>query len=302
MRTAIVTGATGFIGSWLVQELLENDYDVTVIVRNKDRLFSGIKKNCNIIEESLKDLSGSNMIDKYNVCFHLAWAGVPSGQKNHLDVQLDNIRTSLHTLEVIHKTGCDLFVTTGTVAEYALCDNVMDLAARQTPNDLYGAAKVSAHYFMEVCARQLGQPFIWCVIPSTFGERRMDNNIITYTIKTLLDGEKPVYGDLHQMWDFLYVKDVVGALRLVGEKGKHGKNYGIGSGEYKTLAEYIRHIRDIIDPTLPLGIGENEEQSKRTFSSCVNNYDLKRDTGFQPRFSFEAGIRRTIDYFKKQKE
>lgn len=138
--------------------------------------------------------------------------------------------------------------------------------------------------------------------PSTFGERRTDSNIITYTIKTLLNGQKPFYGDLHQMWDFLYVKDVVRALRLTGEKGASGKVYGIGSGEYRMLVEYIRCIRDIIDPALPLGIGENREQSRRTVSSCVNNYDLKRDTGFQPVYSFEDGIRRTIDYFKKRIE
>lgn len=300
MRNAIVTGATGFIGSWLVQELLENDYDVTVVVRSTGKLLPDIRDNCRIIEKTLEDLSASDIVDRYNVCFHLAWAGVSSEQKNHLNIQLDNIRASVHTLEIVNETGCDLFIDTGTVAEYALCDNVMDMSARQTPNDLYGASKVSSHYFMEVRARQLKQPFIWCVIPSTFGERRTDNNIISYTIKTLLNGQIPIYGDLHQMWDFLYVKDVVRALRLTGEKGTPDKIYGIGSGEYRTLAEYVRSIRDIIDPTLPLGIGENREQSKRTFSSCVNNYDLKRDTGFRPVYSFEDGVRRTIDYFKKQ--
>lgn len=163
MNYAIVTGATGFIGNWLVQELFENEYNVTVVARNKSKLLSDIRDNCHIIEKPLEDVLSSNIGGKYNVCFHLAWAEVSSKQKNHLDVQLDNIRTSLHTLEVIHEAGCDLFVAAGIVAEYALCDNVMDMTARQTPHDLYGAAKVSSHYFMEVCARQLEQPFIWCV-------------------------------------------------------------------------------------------------------------------------------------------
>ena len=111
--------------------------------------------------------------------------------------------------------------------------------------------------------------------------------------------EKPIYGDLNQMWDFLYVKDVVRAIRLVGEKGKKDKVYGIGSGEYKALREYVCRIRDVINPNLPLGIGENSSLSRRTFSSCVNNYDLKKDTGFQPEYSFEEGIARTIEYYQK---
>lgn len=99
-------------------------------------------------------------------------------------------------LEKANHVGCGTFLATGTVAEYALCDNVIDMAARQTPNDFYGAAKVSAHYFMEVRARQLEQPFIWSVISSTFGERRIDSNIVTYTMETLLKGDKPIYGNL----------------------------------------------------------------------------------------------------------
>ena len=84
-----------------------------------------------------------------------------------------------------------MFIATGTVAEYALTTDVMDLSAKQSPNDMYGCAKVSAHYFLEVESRKIKQPFIWTVIPSTFGERRIDNNIITYTIKKLLSKERP---------------------------------------------------------------------------------------------------------------
>lgn len=302
MKKAIVTGSTGFIGSWLVQELLESNYNVEVVARNKDKLVPESRKRCSIIEKSLEELRPEYFDGGADVFFHLAWAGVSSESKNQLDLQLENISVSLNALEIANRIGCKLFVATGTVAEYALCDNVMDMAARQTPNDFYGAAKVSAHYFLEVRARQLRQPFIWCVIPSTFGERRMDNNIVTYTIKTLLKGDKPIYGDLKQMWDFLYVRDVVRALRLVGEKGTPNKVYGIGSGEYKTLFDYITRIRNVIDPNLCLGIGENQEQSTRTFSSCVNNYDLKKDTGFQPKYTFEEGIERTVQYFKGQKE
>ncbi len=205
---------------------------------------------------------------------------------------------ALNALDVCNAVGCELFVSTGTVAEYALTTDVMNLYAKQSPNDMYGAAKVSAHYFLEVHARKLNQPFIWTVIPSTFGERRTDNNIITYTIKKLLCGEKPEYGNLEQMWDFLYVSEVVRALRLIGEKGKPNKVYGIGSGQYRPLCDYIKDIRNVINPSLELGIGEVPSLSKQSFSSCVNIYELIKDTGFQPEISFEAGIIKTVDYWR----
>jgi len=74
------------------------------------------------------------------------------------------------------------------------------------------------------------------------------------------------------------VSDVVRALRLIGENGKENIVYGIGSGQYKPLKKYICGIRDLIDPELELGIGEVLSQSEKSFSSCVNVYDLVRDT------------------------
>ena len=75
------------------------------------------------------------------------------------------------------------------------------------------------------------------------------------------------------MWDFLYVGEVVRAIRFVAENGISGKVYGIGSGTYRTLKEYIVKIRDIINPDLELGIGCIPSMSELTFSSCVNIYD-----------------------------
>lgn len=105
---------------------------------------------------------------------------------------------------------------------------------------------------------------------------------------------------LTQMWDFLYVGEVARALRLIGEKGCYGKTYGIGSGVYRQLKDYIVKIRDIINPDLMLGIGEIPSLSDKAVSSCVNIYELVKDTGFEPEVSFEEGIERTISFYKSK--
>ena len=102
------------------------------------------------------------------------------------------------------------------------------------------------------------------------------------------------------MWDFLYVSEVARAIRLIGERGIPGKAYGIGSGEYRPLREYIEMIRDIVNPNLSLGIGDVPAMSQQSFSSCVNIYDLIRDTGFRPQVSFVEGISKTINWFRNQ--
>lgn len=301
MRKVVVAGAAGFIGSWLALELLRSGYQVTVIVRNPDKLISDIASNINsrIVKKDINDLNVEDMpSDEYDIFYNVSWAGVSSDKKDDFEIQMSNVSMQLNALRVCSYIGCKKFITTGTVAEYAMAAKVINFDERQRPNDIYGAAKIASYFILDVESKRIGQPFIWTVLPSTFGERRNDNNIITYTIKELLYGRKPCFGNLEQMWDFLYASEVARAMRLIGEKGIAGKIYGIGSGVYKPLREYICQIRDIINPSYDLGIGEIPSLSKKTFSSCVNIYDLIKDTGFYPKVSFEEGIKRTINYWK----
>lgn len=297
MQKVIITGATGFIGSRLVWECVKNGIKTTLLVRDKGRLAVEFVRHPMIhivettIEKATPEIMGGENFDAF---FHLGWGGVVPEEKDNVQLQMGNIQMSLTALELANAIGCRKFLVAGSVAEYAFSRGVMDVYRIQTPNDMYGAAKAATHQFLEVRARQLGMPFCWMVLPSTFGEQRTGNNIITYTIRTLLAGGRPLYGDLTQLWDFLYVDEVVRAIRLVGEKGKAGKIYGIGSGQYRPLRSYIEEIRDVIDPRLELGIGERPSLSVKT-SSCVNIYELTVDTGFLPQISFGEGIRMMLN-------
>lgn len=302
MERVILTGGTGFIGSWLVEELLSHGVEVVVLVRcleraKEKRLFeNGRVRLIEYYSQQYQDMLSQK--EKVDVFYHLAWEGVSTEMKNESELQLENIRFSMEMLEFANTIKAGRFIATGTVAEYAFSENIMDINGRQTPNDMYGAAKTAVHYMLETQARLLKLPFNWAVVPSTFGEGRRDNNIITYTITSLLRREKPSFGYLLQMWDFLHVKEVVRALWLIGEKGVPDKTYGIGSGVFKPLKDYIVQIRDIIDPSLPLGIGDIPSLSDKAFSSCVSIYDITKDTGFVPEITFEEGIRRTIPYYR----
>lgn len=300
VKRVVITGGTGFIGSWLVKELTENQIEVILLVRKEtirqEKELEGIKR-ISYASEAFASLEKQEC-GEIDVFFHLAWGGVSTELKNDCELQLENIRFSLKMLELAKRIGAKKFVATGTVAEYAFCESIMDVNARQTPNDMYGAAKTAAHYMLGTRARMLEMPFIWAVLPSTYGEGRRDNNIITYTINSLLRRERPQYGFLEQMWDFLYVSEVARALRLIGEKGVSERTYAIGSGVFKPLKEYIIEIRDIIDPKLELGIGDIPSNSDKAFSSCVSIYDLIKDTGFMPQIDFKTGITRTIAYYR----
>lgn len=303
MNKVVVTGGSGFVGKWLTEELTKHEIEVIVLVRKlslKEETANGSRVRYILYDSEEYERLCAEEQGSIDVFYHLAWGGVSAEEKNDCELQLNNIGFSVKMLEFAERLKVGKFIATGTVAEYSMCESIMDINARQTPNDMYGAAKTAAHYMLETRARMLKVPFIWAVLPSTFGEGRRDSNIITYTIVSLLRAEKPRYGDLMQMWDFLYVAEVARALRYIGEKGITEKNYAIGSGVFKPLKNYIMTIRDIIDPALPLGIGEIPSYSKKAFSSCVSIYDLTKDTGYVPEIGFEEGIVRTIPFYRNR--
>lgn len=294
----LVSGGTGFIGSHLVYELKKRGCSITVLTSRLeeqmqedflDKVYTTYQ-----FEDMLKKLEGR----KYDVFFHLGWAGVDGKDKNNIRMQYSNIKVAIDMMQIAKKMECDVFIAAGTVAEYVFSDHIIDFSMKQTPNDVYGATKVAIHYLLEAIGKQINQDMIWVVLPSTFGEGRKVDNIITYTITSLLNRERPIYGNLEQMWDFLYVTEVARALADIGEKGMHNTIYGIGSGQYRTLKDFVCTIRDMIDPSLPLGIGERIVMCTEPKSSCINIEQLTKDTGFIPRVSFEEGMEKTIRYYR----
>ena len=87
---------------------------------------------------------------------------------------------------------------------------------------------------------------------------------------------------------------------LIGEKGKGGKTYCVASGVSRRLKDYIYIIRDAIDESLPLGIGDYEYAPQQVMNLVADISSLKEDTGFEPEYTFEAGIRETIDWYRNK--
>jgi nucleoside-diphosphate-sugar epimerase len=121
-----------------------------------------------------------------------------------------------------------------------------------------------------------------------------------YCIQTLLKGEKPSLTKAEQMWDYIYSADCARALYLIAEKGRHGAIYPVGSGQERPLREYFECIRDGIDPSLPLGIGEKQYSDGQVMRLCADISELTKDTGFAPEYSFEEGIKKTIDWIRNK--
>lgn len=306
MEHIVITGADGFIGSHLVKQFVDKGYMVTAIVIKDSPTRYRIEgiPNVTIVEGDLAQWGelADVMPQAPLAFFHLAWAGVSPESRNSLEIQLPNIELSLNAVQLSHKIGAQRFILPGSTTEYTDCGKPINEKACPSPQNAYGAAKISSRYLCRALCEELDLPYIYVVITGIYSEDRVDNNVIYYTISSLLDGECPVFTKLEQEWDYVHINDVLRAMILIAEKGKPGAFYVIGHGDNWPLSNYIYQIRDAIDPNLPLGIGKIPYKNNKMPSSCVDLTSLRKDTGFEPEIPFSEGILRVVEKVKEAKK
>lgn len=302
MESVFVTGATGFIGKALIEQLLKENKKIYALVLPAEQEKLPQNKNLihvvgNLMEEEvlLEELADCS----FDTIYHLAWAGVSTTVKNDMELQLKNISMAFHVMKIAHEHQCKRVICTGSISEYAYEQEEVNGQQLPTPCDVYSATKASVHIYCEYLARLYGVGFNWILIPSIYGPGRLDNNLITYCIRSLLRGEKPSFTKLEQMWDYIYIDDLIQALILVGEHGKENTVYPVGTGEARRMSEYVTIIKNSINPNAELGIGEIPYKTDRIDNAIVDISKIKQDVGYVPRYTFEEGIQKTIDFMRE---
>ena len=293
-----MTGADGFLGRHLVNKLLSEGKEVFGVVppdscayenRNDARLHI-CRMDLNEASQHTNELPAGEI----DVMYHLAWSGVEPEYRDQFDRQMKNVSMTMEYMKLAAAIQIKRIVFPGSTSEYLYCGKPLNRHAPPSPADAYGAVKTALRYLCGVYAKEHGIDFIYTIITGIYSSDRIGNNVISYTINSLLRKEKPVLTKLEQLWDYIHIDDAVEALFLAGEKGKKDAVYAIGHGDNWELRRYIEIIHNLIDSSLPLGIGEIPYSGDVIPSSCIDLSEIQRDTGFTPHVDFEAGIAAVI--------
>jgi len=301
---AIVTGATGMIGIALINNLLEQGYECIAIVRENSTKTNLLPKhkNLEILECDINKLVKLNLPKPANVFFHLAWVATVGKDRDNVYLQENNVKNAIDAVSLAHKCGCEVFVGVGSQAEYGSVSEKLSATTPTNPTSGYGIAKYAASKLTQLLATQLGMKHCWARILSIYGENDSPNTLMSYLIKSFMSNEDVNLTKCEQQWDYLYVKDCANALRLIAEKGKDGKIYTIGSGEAQLLSNYVKIVYDNINTNSIINYGAKDYYKNQPMYLCADITELKNDTGFTPKYTFNEGIKNTIkDYIERQK-
>ena len=305
MKKVVVTGANGFIGTALCRELSSQGIEVLAVVRNEEENIQKLEKlpKLRIVYCDLSEFGnlGQKLPDRdVDVLYHLAWvgtAGTAGPLRGDDEVQMDNIRYTCDTVKACQELQCPRFVFASSIMEYEI-DALMK--SEETPglNTLYSSGKVSADYFARTIAGSMGIQYIRTVISNIYGPGETSPRLINSSLRKLLSGEHCAFSPGEQMYDFIYITDAAKAFVAVGEKGKANKTYYIGSLSPRPLKDFLCEMRDQVDPSVKIGLGELPFGGVTLTYKEFDVEAVKKDTGFEPAVNFATGIRNTIKWMK----
>lgn len=302
MERIIITGPTGGIGLALIEECIQNGGYVTAVCRPGSDRIKRIPKSpyVRIVECAISDIAKLSTIltETYDVFYHFAWDGTFGDSRDVTTVQVQNIQYTLDAVDVAAKLGCKRFIGAGSQAEYGRVEGMLDAKTPTFPENGYGIAKLCAGQMSRLRCEQLGIEHVWTRILSVYGPGDGEKTLVSSLIAKFMVGEVPACTKGEQIWDYLYSKDAARALYLLGDKGVNGKIYCIGSGDGKPLADYIKIIRDTVNPNSEIGFGEIPYGEKQVMCLCADIEELTLDTGFVPQYTFEQGIAETVAWIK----
>ena len=329
MKNILVTGGAGFIGTNFVKHMLST-YDYNII--NLDALtYAGNLENLRDIENNERytfikgDITDVQLVDeiftKYKVNTVVNFAA-----ESHVDRSIENpeifLMTNVRGTQVLldaakkhwkvnpHDKYCRKFkegvkylqVSTdevyGTLGKTGMFTETTPLA----PNSPYSASKTSADLFVRAYHETFGMPINITRCSNNYGPYQFPEKLIPLMINNCLKGQQlPVYGDGMQIRDWLHVKDHCTGIDTVLHKGKMGEVYNIGGNNEKANIEIVKLIIENLGKTDDM-IKYVQDRPGHDRRYAIDNTKITTELGWSPSYTFEQGIKETIEWYLSNQE
>ena len=291
-KRAIVTGASGFIGSHLVEALLRRGVEVVAIDRRPGTFA------CRFIQADLASPGVLNgLVDSETVVFHLAAnASVPGSVDDPRADFHDNVLTLVETLETARQTGSQI-IFTSSAAVYDR-ENALPLTEEATvrPSSPYGAAKATGEAYCIAYHRTYGLDVRIARLFNIFGPRMYRFAIFDFVEKVARNPrEMEILGDGEQLRDYLYVNDAVEALILIHERGLPSQCYNVASGSPIRSIDLAREVATIMGYP-EIEIKPNGQYWRGDIHRWFADIRKIQAIGFQQKMNLQDGLRRTVDW------
>lgn len=300
MKTAIVTGATGFIGRALTGKLAEQCVDVFALDINAERLAElACREGVTPVPADLEQGVSEALPRGADVFFHCAFVGGFGGSalKNYA-LQLKNTKLACDAASQAAELGAKKFVLASTVNTVELRSFIGNETFEPRNTCIYSAGKLAAELMGKTIVHGSGMAFCTALIAMPYGEGNGARTLPNVVMSQLMSGKRPRLIEGKNPYDLVYIDDVAEGLLAIGRSGRNFRDYYVGHRKLSVFKDWIERMRDVLAPNLELIFGEYPDSPTLDYS-LMDLDALYRDTGFECRADFAESIRRSAAWLKE---
>ncbi|HNW44280.1 MAG TPA: NAD-dependent epimerase/dehydratase family protein [Elusimicrobiales bacterium] len=309
MKTALVTGGTGFVGANLVRRLLREGHRVHLLARPGYAVWRIRELIPELVlhEAPLDDrrrLTDTVKEIKPDWIFHLAAHGAYSWQNDSGAIISANLAGTVNLLEACLETGFEAFVNTGSSSEYGFKDHAPAETECPEPNGCYAVTKAAATNFCRYISRARNVHAPTLRLYSVYGPYEDPRRLIPALVVNGLAGRLPPLVSPATARDYVYAEDVCDAYLLAAARTDlpRGSIYNVGTGIQTTMREAVETARGVLRLAAEPGWGTMPARTWDTEVWVADSSLIRRELGWAPRFSFVDGFRKTADWFSAHPE
>ncbi len=314
-KKVLVTGSEGFIGSHLVERLVELGARVrAVVLYNFANSWGWLESLPPAVLEEVEvcpgDVRDQGMVKEalkgQEIIFHLAaLIGIPYSYKAPASYVQTNVVGTLNMLEAARECGVERFIHTSTSEVYGTAVYVpIDERHPLQTQSPYAATKIAADKLAESYHRTFGLPVVTVRPFNTYGPRQSARAVIPTVITQALTSKEVKLGSLHPTRDLTFVKDTVeGFIKSAAAERAVGEVINIGSGFEISIGELARLILGLI-PGCKAELAEDVERRRPPGSEVerlwADNRKARELLGWQPAYTLEKGLAETVAWFSQE--
>lgn len=302
MRKVIITGVTGFLGGSLARTLLSMGIRVIGVDIDTPKL-DAYRVDRNFVPviadfERYEALPGLIPDKDVDVFYHFAWAGGFTSAIRDYKLQMSNAGYAGDALVAARGINAKKFVYANTYNQYEIINFLESEAFEPRYTCIYSTGKTAASLICRTLAHNLGIEYSAALIPMPYGENNYSKQLVNVVIGNLLAGMPPKLVEGNNLYDLVYIQDIVDAMIAIGDRGRDKREYYVGHRQLKTFREWMIEIRDAIAPEVELRFGEYKDNQQIDYGK-VDLDALYRDTGWECRYALKDRIRATAEWVRE---
>jgi len=297
----LLTGATGFLGSHIAENLISHNFELILTKREHSSF-----KNCQSFQNEVTwiDTDSALWIDKIielkpEIIIHAAWNGVSSVNREDWENQLTNIDFMYQLLKIAERSNVKKFISLGSQAEYGQFEGKITEEYPLNPTSSYGAIKLAVSELQKAICTENKINWYWLRVFSVFGEREHEKWLIPSVINKMLTECTEMDFTLgEQEYAYLYVTDFADSITNVVLQDAPSGIYNVSSDNPIHLKELLMLIRDKVNPVFKLKFGALPYRSNQSMRIEGDSSKFNKAFGQINTSDFTIKLERVINLYR----